>query len=52
MIPTRLTLETAQVDRLVAAGRKVVAGNDRLTAAVANIRTHAGVANSPLIVQR
>lgn len=52
LIPTRLTLETAQVDRLVAAGRKVVAGNDRLTAAVANIRKHAGVANSPLIVQR
>ena len=52
LIPTRLTLKTAQVDRLVAAGRKVVAGNDRLTAAVANIRKHAGVTHRPIVSQR
>lgn len=51
LIPTRLTLDRAQVDRLVTAGRKVVAGNERLTAAVADIRRYAGVPDRPIVSQ-
>ena len=43
MVPTRLSLETAQVDMLVAAGRQVVVDNERLMSAVADIRKNAAI---------
>lgn len=51
-VPTRLTLQAAQVDKLIAAGRQAVANNDRLASAVADIRRHAGVADRRLISSR
>lgn len=47
-IPTRLTLPAGQVDRLVAAGRRVVARNDHLSGAVADVRKSAGVSEREL----
>ena len=48
-IPTRLSLKASEVDTLVSAGRQVVSRNDRLAAAVADIRRQAGVANGKLV---
>ncbi len=48
-IPTRLTLPRAQVDSLVAAGRRVVADNPRLTRIVADVRRRAGVPHTQLV---
>lgn len=52
LVPTRLTLQTAQVDKLIAAGRHAVTGNDRLSAAIADIRTYAAFLDRRLISQR
>lgn len=41
LVPTRLHLPVDQVDKLVAGGRQAVAGNDRLMAAIADIRSYA-----------
>jgi len=48
-IPTRLSLPAQQVDKLIAAGRRVVAENDSLAAAVADSRRHAGVTKHQLV---
>lgn len=51
-VPTRLTLKADQIDKLVAAGRRVVVENDPLMAAVADIRKHAGVPDGQLASRR
>lgn len=51
-VPTRLTLKASQVDMLVAAGRQVVTGNDRLVTAIAEIRKYAALLDKQLGLQR
>ena len=51
-VPTRLTLKASQVDMLVAAGRQVVTGNDRLVTAIAEIRKYSALLDKQLGLQR